>query len=266
MASIHQVTANRKSPISANYASWWRSLTADERKKLIASGAFRADDPADATPLDSRSLVNGNHFDFQRNEEESFNRVQQRAGSFSSSQDQANPTIAEVQAQEDSNTPKDPRLSHLDLASTRLRATLQFLLEGLDTSTDPAMRLHAEIIRLVVGEGKPPNMTTLAKAHGISKAAVSLRCRKLLRQLGIEPSRFMRPEDEVNNMRISSILRGFRDPAPPPGRNLFETPPPGLTRTRPREILGNSPTLPKGKRNSGKTLGKSPTGKKFRAD
>jgi hypothetical protein len=253
MALTPLVTPNRKSPIAANYSSWWRSLTADERKKLIASGAFRADDPADATPLESRSLMNGNHFDFQRNEQESFNRVQQKVGSFSLGLDQSNPTVQEVQANEDSQAPQDPRLNHLDLASTRLRATLQFLLEGLDESTDPAMRLHAQIIRLVVGEGKPPNMTTLARTHGISKAAVSLRCRKLLRQLGIEPSRFMRPEDEVNNMRISSILRGFRDPPTPPTphKESLCTPPGGLTRQRPREKEAKKPRFSMGKRKAG---------------
>lgn len=255
MASIYPVTANRKTTYSVSYQRWWRSLTNDERKRLIASGAFRADDPADATPLDSRSLMNGNHFDFQRNEEESFNRVQQREGSFSLGQDQANPTVDEVQAQEDRLAPKDPRLEHLDLASTRLRATLQFLLEGLDTSTDPAMRLHAQIIRLVVGEGTPPNMTTLARSHGISKAAVSLRCRKLLRQLGIEPSRFMRPEDEVNNMRISSILRGFREDTPPtpPGKESLCPPPTGQTRQRPREKEAKKLRFSKGKRKPGQS-------------
>ena len=50
--------------------------------------------------------------------------------------------------------------------------------------------------------------TALANAHGVSKAAVSLRCRKLLRRLGLEPSRFMRPEHEVSAMRVSSIVRG----------------------------------------------------------
>jgi hypothetical protein len=158
---------------------------------------------------DSRSNLNGNHFDFQRNEEESFNRVIQRVGSFALGREQSNPTIAEVQANEDAMGCVDPRLEQLDLASLRLRATLHFLLEGLDESTDPAMRLHADIIRIVVGEGKPPKMTVLAKRHRLSRAAVSLRCRKLLRRLGLEPSRFMRPEDEVNNMRISSILRNL---------------------------------------------------------
>jgi hypothetical protein len=161
------------------------------------------------TAEDSRSTVNGNHFDFQRNEEESFNRVIERIGSFSMNREALNPTISQVVDNEDAHSPVDPRLEQLDLASLRLRATLHFLLDGLDESTDPAMRLHADIIRIVVGEGKPPRMTALAKRHKLSKAAVSLRCRKLLRRLGLEPSRFMRPEDEVNNMRISSILRNL---------------------------------------------------------
>jgi hypothetical protein len=155
-------------------------------------------------------MLNGNHFDFQRNEQESFNRVDARLGSFSLGAGSANPTVAEVEANEEAHTTKDPRLAELELASIRLRATLHFLLEGLDESSDPAMRLHADIIRIVVGEGKPPKMTVLAKRHKLSRAAVSLRCRKLLRRLGLDPSRFMRPEDEVNNMRISSILRSIK--------------------------------------------------------
>lgn len=168
------------------------------------------------TAEDSRARVNGNHFDFQRNEEESFNRVMQRAGSFALNKKLQNETVEEVQEREDASLPADPRLEQLDLASLRLRATLHFLLEALDTSTDPDMRLHADVIRIVVGEGRPPKMTILAKRHKLSKAAVSLRCRKLLRRLGLEPSRFMRPEDEVNNMRISSILRNLPSPSPLP--------------------------------------------------
>lgn len=196
--------------ISSEYAKWWRRLSDQDRRALVASGAFRADAPSDGEALESRSLLNGNHFDFQRNEQESFNRVSQRAGSFVFGRDVSNPTVSEVQANEDATAPQDPRLAELDLASLRLRATLHFLLEGLDTSTDPSMRLHADIIRIVIGEGKPPKMTVLAKKHKLSRAAISLRCRKLLLRLGLEPSRFMRPEDEVNNMRISSIFRGLK--------------------------------------------------------
>jgi len=81
------------------------------------------------------------------------------------------------------------------------------MLEGLDESSDTSMHLHADVIRIVVGEGRPPSMTELARKHGVSKAAVSLRCRKLLRRLGLEPSRFMRSNDEVSAMRVSAIVR-----------------------------------------------------------
>lgn len=176
---------------------------------MINSGAFRAEDPMDNTPENSRSKLNGNHFDFQRNEEESFNRVQERLGSFKMPEGSGNHTVEQVMRNEEKES-NDPRLEQLEIASIRLRSTLHFLLDGLDTSTDKSMRLHADVIRIVVGEGKPPSMTALAKRHKLSKAAVSLRCRKLLRVLGLEPSRFMRPEDEVNSMRVSSILRNSK--------------------------------------------------------
>lgn len=163
----------------------------------------------------------------------------------------------QVQAEEEANQPTDPRIAQLDLASMRMRATLEFLLSGCDQSTDPEMRLKADIIRIVVGEGNPPKMTVLAQRHGFSRAAVSLRCRTLLRQLDIEPSRFMRPEDEVSSMRFSAILRGLNSKNDEKGR--FSTPPIGnllkrgvfdTTRGRPRENRAYSLKTAKG---SGKT-------------
>jgi len=74
------------------------------------------------------------------------------------------------------------------------------------------MRLHADIIRIVLGEANPPSMTVLAKRHKLTKSAVSLKCRKMLNNLGLEPSRFMRPEDEVESMRLSHILKNKNKP------------------------------------------------------
>lgn len=151
-----------------------------------------------------REKVNDGHFDFHLNEIKSFNRDSNKANSFITHE---TTPADEVMMRDDESHGIDPRLEELDLASIRLRATLHFLLEGLDESSDSSMRLHADVIRIVVGEGKPPKMTVLAKKHGITRSAVSLRCRKLLRRLGLAPSVFMRPEDEVNSMRVSSILR-----------------------------------------------------------
>lgn len=235
--------------MSAEYARWWKRLSPDERKALIESGAFRADDPADATPLDSRSRMNGQHFDFMRAEDEKSYSNPTREMSLKSQ----SPSAADDVMDAEDIMLSDPRLASLDLAGLRLRATLHFLLDGLDESTDPAMRLHADIIRIVVGEGKPPRMTALAKTHNISKAAVSLRCRKLLRRLGLAPSRFMRPEDEVNNMRVASIMRNLDDaPAPAtPGKESLEKPSKPATRSRPREKEAKKPRFLKGSGKAG---------------
>jgi hypothetical protein len=193
------VDSPRPSNLSAEYNRWWKKLSKDERKTLIESGAFRADEPSNATPNDSRSSVNGGHFDFSRAEDEKTYANTHAAGSLKNN----TPTPPETLiALEDA-----PAMQRFEVAALRLRATLFFLLEGLDKSTDPAMRLHADIIRIVVGEGQPPRMKDLASRHGLSRAAISLRCRKLLRRLGLEPSRFMRPEQAVASMKFSRIMR-----------------------------------------------------------
>jgi hypothetical protein len=199
------------SSISKEYKRWWRLLRPEEKRALIESGAFRADDPMSADL--SRERVNDGHFDFQQNEEKSFNQEEGREGSFIGGKQRS--TLDEVIDREELSAYADPRLQQLELASIRLRSTLHFLLEALDSSTDNEMRLHADIIRIVVGEGKPPQMTVLAKRHRITKSAVSLRCRKLLRRLGLDPSRFMRSQDGCNTMFIASLLRAKRKPTPP---------------------------------------------------
>jgi hypothetical protein len=198
------LSQDHPNPVAAEYARWWAKLSKEEKKALIASGAFKAENPAE--PPEGRDRINDNRFDFQRNEEESFNRVSLKAGAFILNRRLSNETIEEVQSQEEAVN-QDPRIAQLDLAAIRLRAMLHFLLNGMDRSSDTNMRLNADVIRIVVGEGKPPKMGDLAKQHHITKAAVSLRCRKLLRQLGLPPSCFMRPEEEVTAMRVSSILR-----------------------------------------------------------
>jgi hypothetical protein len=195
------VTETRQTNLSAEYQRWWKRLSVDERKSLIESGAFRADDPSDATPLESRSRMNGQHFDFARAEDEKSYSNPTREMSMKS---QSPAAVDEVMARESGD---DQRFEHLDMAGLRLRSMLHFMLEGLDESSDTSMHLHADVIRIVVGEGRPPSMTELARKHGVSKAAVSLRCRKLLRRLGLEPSRFMRSNDEVSAMRVSAIVR-----------------------------------------------------------
>lgn len=191
--------------IAREYRRWWKTLTPIERRNLIESGTFRADALLDELP-GNNERINRNPVDLVGMEiRASGQHKHSRVGKDWTPINEDLTTTRDLVEQ--AEQAQDPRQQALELASLRLRSTLHFLLEGLDRSTDQAVRLHADVIRLVVGEGCPPRMTELARRHGVTRAAVSLRCRKLLRRLGLEPSRFMRPQDEVNNMRIASILR-----------------------------------------------------------
>ena len=215
----------------------------EEKRALIESGAFRADDPMSAEL--SRERVNDGKFDFQQNEEKSYNQEDGRAGSFIGGHSPS--ALEEVIEREASDViDADPRLQQLELASIRLRATLHFLLEALDGSTDVEMRLHADIIRIVVGEGKPPMMTVLAKRHKISKAAVSLRCRKLLRRLGLDPSHFMRPSGACNTMFIASLLRKEKMDTHIPHKESFKNVAKNAVWSRPRKNHAKTLTFSKG--------------------
>lgn len=233
--------------MSSHYASWWRSLTPQDRRLLVEKGLFNPEDLTGRKRFD-RSRVNDGHWDFSRAEDENNEAVIT-----------GNSAAQDVIAKEDDIVAQlDDRLGQLDMASFRLRAVLEFLLDGLDVSTDPAMRLRADVIRIVIGEGRPPRMSDLARTHGITRAAVSLQCRKLLRRLGLPPSRYMRPEGHVLSMRLSSIVRSLGinaekggktaktgqkgrfssgHPPLPPGKESIQNAGKSGSRSRPRENL-----------------------------
>ena len=231
----------------------------EERKALVASGVFRADDPSDATPLLDRHRVNDTRTDFRECHGEAEFDEMDRLRPLA--KPDHNPTVTAVlKAEEGAGAIKE----ELDMATFRLRAMLTFLLDALTKSSDPMMRLHADVIRIVVGEGNPPRMTELAARHGITRSAVSLRCRKLLRQLGLEPSAFMRPEGDVTSMRFSRIMShitqkpvsvggkrrksalflDFQPTTPSPGKESIEKRGIFATRARPREISTNKGKTP----------------------
>lgn len=194
--------------LGKEYKKWWDKLTKEEKKRLISSGAFRAEQPADAEPL--RTVSDDTPVDYNMAEQSFQDGDNRRRGAFMTEADVQDKTPSvpdQVQALEDIDS---QLLQSLNLASLRLRSVIHFLLDGLDHSTDSEMRLRADIIRLVIGEGNPPRMSELAKRHKLTRSAVSHKCRTLLRQLGLEPSKFMRPEDEVNSMRVSAIVRSIK--------------------------------------------------------
>jgi hypothetical protein len=193
--------------LSSEYKKWWARLTKEERKRLISSGAFRAEQPDSAEPL--RTVSDDTPVDYGLAEQTFQDGDNRRRGGFLTEYDLQDKGLSVPEQVEALESTDSQLLQSLNLASLRLRSVIHFLLDGLDHSVDSDMRLRADIIRLVIGEGNPPRMTELARRHKLTRSAVSHKCRTLLRQLGLEPSKFMRPEDEVNTMRVSAIVRSI---------------------------------------------------------
>jgi hypothetical protein len=191
--------------LSEQYREWWLSLSKEQRQQLIASKAFKQNDLEDVEP--SRTRVDDYSVDLQWMEENQSSEHQRIVGRnwlpIHEKQKDVCDQIADAEEQHDTDDSVDHVLN-------RLRVMIECLIEGLDESTDPAMRLHADVIRIVIGEGRPPRMSQLARDHGLTRAAVSLRCRKLLTRLGIEPSRFMRSQHKVERMRLAAIIANVK--------------------------------------------------------
>jgi len=209
--------------VSKQYSKWWRGLKSSERKALIASGYFDPQKPHNAEPLDIRSKLNDTPISFlPRDLEWHSDRFKLQLSSPS--------TYEEVCDNETKRVDDKQR----QLVSDRLQALFFFIIKRMDESSDCSMRLDADVLRIVIGADNPPSQTKLAKRYGVTKQAVSIRCRTLLRQLGIETSLFMRPEDEVNSMRVSRILRHYSASATPP-KESFDVGYKKPTRLRPRK-------------------------------
>lgn len=71
--------------------------------------------------------------------------------------------------------------------------------------SSPNARLEAECFRLASGLGGFDNITesNIARKHGVTRAAVSKRCVRLTKILGIRPSQFMRPLEMREKYRKS---------------------------------------------------------------
>jgi hypothetical protein len=196
---------SNKHDVSAEYRKWWRKLTPEERRKLIASGCFEVKELHNADAALRRTIADDTPINFLS--ADATNHRPDWLVKITSTD--KNPVIdAVIDGEELGMDSKS--LEAQSLALIRLRAMLHFLLETLDGSTDQSVRLHAQIIRIVVGEGSPARMTELAKEFGLTKSAISLRCRTMLRRLGLEPSKYMRSLHDVEKIKIAAMRRSIQ--------------------------------------------------------
>jgi hypothetical protein len=187
--------------LNIEYRRWWKNLTDDERRKLIESGAFNPSNISDSDSALARGVMDDTPINMHTHGENGAGPQWLQRLLKTDKDGVINDVVTNVDA-----PVVAPHDAHIQLIAVRWRATIHFLLEGLDNSTDVNARLRGDIIRLVMGEGDPPNMTQLGKQYGLSRAAISHRCRTLLRRLGLEPSKFMETERTVNKYRVRQLL------------------------------------------------------------
>ena len=216
------------------YAKWWRELKPSERKALVSAGYFDPLKPENGDPLDLRSRLNDTPVSFlPRDLEWHSDRFKLQLSDKS--------TFEQIVDTEEKKETDAFRL----LISQRLKTILFFIIKRFEQSKDPSTRLDGEVLKIVIGEGNPPSQVQLAKTYKMTKQAVSIRCRTLLRQLGLETSLFMRPDDEVKVMRMSRLVRIYADgKAKPPHKESFSNPCKLGSRSRPRKnhaFLGRKP-------------------------
>lgn len=103
-----------------------------------------------------------------------------------------------VEAQEEAAVPV-ASLSQDERTWFVLRHMLDLLI------SQPNPRLSIQCLRIASGLGDLDNITesSVAREHGLTRAAVSKRCKKLCRLLGIKPSQYMRPLNVCDKYRTA---------------------------------------------------------------
>jgi DNA-binding phage protein len=78
-----------------------------------------------------------------------------------------------------------------------------------DLISEGNTRLTIECLAVALGLSayNGESMTSIAKRHGVTRAAVSKRCVDITRQLNLPPSRAMRSEKARNTYRRSQLQR-----------------------------------------------------------
>ena len=166
------------------YDEWWRRCTQEQKDALIKDGF----DPKD--PSKSGISLAYRYVDFDKED-----------GFDSALKSQHGPrgyNVDSIQRREyrPDNYYLEPETHMTDRNYTKdeVLDIISKILSVLGDSDHPENRLQATCIKLSIGVPGQPNMTALAKEHGLTRAAVSLRVKTIQRKLGLPPSVYMKSE------------------------------------------------------------------------
>ena len=157
------------------YYLWWKSLSPDERARLLAEGGIHLD------PDNADLIRRPDHYEVLEH---------------ASVTDDDDYTINE-QLDLQSKTHTELQYSKEDLC--RVVNTIVNTL--CDTATDRATRMHILCCQVALGIGNPPTQSKIAKEFGLTRAGVSFRVKTIQQSFGVPPSHLMRSQATCDTYR-----------------------------------------------------------------
>jgi len=185
---------SRNADYMREYETWVESLDPEEREKLKA---LNLDKPL---PNDHRANGTGLSEDiadspFTSYEPDMAELLDSAAADFPPSDNEANESTASTPADSSTTTAPDP-----DLIWDVMRRLIGEILDA------PNRSLTTECLAAVSGMSyMGDSLTSIAKRHRVSRAAVSKRCVELTEKLALLPSRAMRTLTARNSYRHAQL-------------------------------------------------------------
>ena len=191
--------------LSEEYRKWWNSLKKNEKKRLIQSGCFNPKRLHQPELEDDRTAPNDTPTDFQPFDADE--KIVEGAANYFKKEGKSRikyfKSAADEVIEKEEAKPEDKAN---ELMQDRLNSLLFFIIESMEKSKDKNTNLEAQVIKIVIGHGKPLSQIELANKYQVTKQFVSLKCRNLMRKLGVPSSIYLRPDDEIESMKISMLL------------------------------------------------------------
>lgn len=172
--------------LRSEYRRLWRRLSKEQRLLLEATG-FDQHDPTDAgVPRQHRSATTqGNESGPTYRQQGTYDVDYMQAKSWRLDREEETEVSVRTFTQDDV----------LDI--------LRRILSVLDNSNDDGVRLHAYCIKTALGMPDLPNMSATAKAHGLTRAAVSGRVKLIQKNLGLPPSMYMKSDHACRKLSVA---------------------------------------------------------------
>lgn len=94
-----------------------------------------------------------------------------------------------------------------DLDTARMIRLLHFFMEVMESAhKNDSARLHAQVVKIVLGLGEPPAQRELSRMLKVPRSTINKRVKRLQKMLGLPPSKYMFHDKACNAFRVGHTI------------------------------------------------------------